>query len=131
MRILGMLIFLLVGLGLGTLPTPASASPCPHHAQAAPAAPYEGRAGKAPAAPAAEIVVVAAIDQIEATPVYPVADHAIPEGQPCCHAAPLAAQASGAVVVPDYSPAGRLSLGSSMPPWAAPIPDIYRPPAFA
>ena len=130
MRVLGLLILLVIGLGFGVVPMPAIAEPCPHpmHNATAP----HGTDGKAAAvAPAAEIVVLAAPDRAGAVAPHPVSDHAIPEGQSCCHAAPAAAQAVGTAIVPYRRAAGKVPLDGSLPPRAAPTTDIYRPPAFA
>jgi hypothetical protein len=128
MRVLGLLILLVIGLGFGAVPMPATAEPCPHPTHS-PAATH-GTYGQA-AAPAAEVVVVAARDRAGVVAPHPASDHAIPEGQSCCHAAPAAAQAIGIAVVPYRRMAGTVSLDSGLPPRAAPTTDIYRPPAFA
>jgi hypothetical protein len=128
MRVLGLLVLLAIGLGFGGMPMPATAEPCPHPTHG-PAATH-GTDGQA-AAPAAEIVVVAAHDRAGAVAPHPVSDHAIPEGQSCCHAAPAAAQAGGTAVVPYRRPVGKVPLDGSLPPRVAPTTDIYRPPAFA
>ncbi len=128
MRVLGLLVLLVIGLGFGVEPMPATAEPCPHPTHSPKAT--LGANGQAAAAPAAEIVVVATHDRAGAVAPDPVSNHAIPEGQSCCHAAPAAAQAIGIAVVPYRRPAGTVSLDGDLPPRAAPTADIYRPPAF-
>lgn len=131
MRVVGMLILFLAGLGFGALPTPASASPCPHHAQVAATAVNESRSEEAPVVLAAEVGVRVATDQAEAPPLSPLFDYAATAEQSCCPAAQVAVQAFGTAFAPNCRLADRLSLRGSIPPWAAPTTDIYRPPAFA
>ncbi len=131
MRVLGVLLILLVGLGLGVVPEPASAEPCPHPTHGVPEVPQETGGKAAEVAPGIETVMVAALESAAAVDPDPDSDHAVPEGQSCCHAAPTAAQAFGATVMPPYRPAGGLRVRGSLPPPAAPTTDIYRPPAFA
>ena len=128
MRVFGLLVLLVIGFGYGGMPTPTTAEPCPHLTHSPTMT--HGIDGRA-AAPAAESVVVAAQDPAGAVAPNPVSDHAIPEGQSCCHAAPTAAQAVGIAVVPYCRSAGKVPLDSSLPPRVAPTTDIYRPPAFA
>ena len=129
MRVLGLLVLLVIGLGFGVGPMPATAEPCPHptHSRTV----THGPNGQAAAAPAAEIVVVATHDRAGMVAPHPVSDHAIPEGQSCCHAAPAAAQAIGIAIVPYRRLAGTVPLDGGLPPRVAPTTDIYRPPAFA
>jgi hypothetical protein len=129
MRVLGLLIILAIVLGFGTVPMPATAGPCPHPSHSPTA--MHGAKGQAAAAPSAEIVVVAAHDRAGADAPHPVSDHAAPEGQFCCHAAPAAAQAIGIAIVPHRRLAGTVPLDGGLPPRVAPTTDIYRPPAFA
>jgi hypothetical protein len=129
MRLLGLLVLLVIGLGFGVGPMPATAEPCPHPTHSPTAT--LGANGQAAAAPAAEIVVVATHDHAGAVALHPVSDHAVPEGQSCCHAAPAAAQAIGIAIVPYRRLAGTVPLDGGLPPRVAPTTDIYRPPAFA
>ena len=128
MRMFGLLVLLVIGFGFGGMPMPTTVEPCPHHTHSPTMT--HGIDGQA-AAPAAESVVVATHDQAGAVAPNPVADHAIPEGQSCCHAAPTAAQAVGTAVMPYRRAAGKVPLDGSLPPRVAPTTDIYRPPAFA
>ena len=137
-----MLVLLVVGLGFGIAPKPASAEPCPLHAHhgvyahhgvhahhGAMAGQDTGRT-EGTIAPV-ETVAIAAPAEPDATPVpHSVPDHAVPEGQSCCHAAATATLS----VVPVLAPrvAARLAVPRSwLPPRLTPTTDIYRPPASA
>jgi hypothetical protein len=136
MRVLGILVLLVAGLGFGIATELAAAEPCPLHAHHAHHGAMAGQqtegAGSAmvPATPV-ETVAIAAPAQPDATPASPpVSDHAVPEGQSCCHAAATATLS----VVPVLAPrvAARLAVPRSwLPPRLAPTTDIYRPPASA
>jgi hypothetical protein len=127
MRAVSVLVLLLLGFGLGFVPSPASAAPCPLHAAA------HGDHGSETAGAAAakvEIATAAETDHLlQPTPRSP-SDHPVPEGQSCCHIAGTAALPVGPVLEP-RAKARAPRARSWLPPRAAPVPDIFRPPASA
>lgn len=129
MRVLWM-VLLLVGLGFGVVPTMASASPCPHHAQMASTMLHEARAEQASVTSVVH-VVTAANDLKAVVFAQPIVDHIIPEGLPCCHAASAAVQVLGPAVAPYQRSSDRVFSYGRLPPWVAPTSDIFRPPASA
>ncbi len=133
MRVLGILVLLVAGLGFGTASKSASAEPCPFHAHHGAMAGQETEGTEGTVAPAApvETVAIAAPAQPDAPAPHPVSDHTVPEGQSCCHVAATAAPAAWPALEPRAPPGHRPVPRSWLPPWAAPGDGIFRPPASA
>ena len=132
MRVLGVLVLLLIGLGFGGMPVPASAEPCPFHTYQAATTGQNHGVGIATASTIASKSTVAAAFRHPGTTVpHPVSGHAIPNGYFCCHVAAAVTPALGPALEPYRGAASRIFLRSELPPWAAPTSDIYRPPACA
>jgi hypothetical protein len=134
MRVLGMLVLLVVALGFGIALQPASAEPCPMHAHHRVMAGQEteGTGSTMLLAVPAETVAIAAPAHPDAAPAsHPVPDHAVPEGQSCCHVAATAVPAAWPALEPRASSGRRPVPRSWLPPWATPSDGIFRPPASA
>ena len=134
MRLLGLLLLLGIGLGIGIAPMPADAEPCPFHSHEG--ATIESGASNAGAAVISTAIgdkpfIVADFDDLEWNSPHTNPDHAVPVGEICCHVAAAVVLAVGSTVEPHHVSSGRVSLPLALPPWAAPLSDIYRPPAFS
>ena len=134
MRVLGLLILLMLGLGFGGTPMPATAEPCPFHTHES--ATIDGEASRTGAAVAPItagdgpiVVAVAAFGYLGSIAPHSAPDHPIPEGEFCCHAAVAVTAAIVPAVGPYHGTVSRAFLPLGLPPWAAPLSDIYRPPA--
>ena len=133
MRALGVLVLLLIGLGLGLFSSPASAAPCPHHAHEAAPIAQESNPARDEATPKAEVVASAlpALDRAVVSMPDAGFGHVVPEGQPCCHVAVAVAAAPEPAFEPHRTSARMPVARSWLPPWAAPMSGVFRPPAFA
>jgi hypothetical protein len=133
MRVLGLLALLVIGLGFGVMPMPANAEPCPFHTHES-VITGGGASGAGtsitPTAADDEPGLVAAFDHPGPIGPHSAPDHAVPEGEFCCHVATAVALAVGPDVGPYHGTVSRAFLSLEQPPWAAPLSDIYRPPAF-
>lgn len=133
MRVFGVLILFMIGLGFGIASIPANAEPCPFHTHAV--AIDDGPSHAAAALPLTgtgdEPVLIGAFEYPGSIAPYSTPDHAVPEGDLCCHVAAAAASAVGPSVGPYHGSVSRVSLSLALPPWAAPLSDIYRPPALS
>lgn len=134
MRVLSLLVLLVVGFGFGVAPMPANAQPCPlHTGEAATMVDSPRAVGDASTfTPAGNesIVTVVAFGASGSSAPDTDPDHAVPEEELCCHVAAAVTAALGPTVGPHHGTVGRAFLPWGLPPWAAPLTDIYRPPAF-
>lgn len=132
MRVLGILLLFLIGLGFGLLPEPAQASPCPFHTQA------HHLTGQTPATQEpvmgpgdpGTITVAVAFDLLGLPPLNSGDGHAVPEGHSCCHAATASVPPHAPALEPSWKAIRKVGR-SWLDDWVAPTNDIYRPPAAA
>jgi hypothetical protein len=131
MRSLGVLFLFVAGLLLGLAPRAAQASLCSFHADMHAAAPAAGRTdGLRDVAKAITVAAAAIIDQSETVPLDSGDAHKVPDGQACCHPAPIATACAELGLGP-CSPLSVSTSCSAFRCWAEPGTDIYRPPALS
>lgn len=133
MRVLGLLVILGLGFGFGIAPVPANAEPCPFHLHTV--AIVDELSDPQAAIPTATTgdkpVLIVAFEFPGSMSPLSAPDHAVPEGDFCCHVAVAVASVVGLPVEPHRGMVSRSSLPSGLPPWAAPLSDIYRPPTLS